>query len=158
MDVEYGSYYKFIIAWKTIVDESGVSADWNPCHYVEHYDTIYSPIPDGDELDYDFEIYDDEGNLLYSNKRRGDKGNTEHLSGTLTNVPQSQQGDLKSRVRGMRYGESPWRTRRVDFGPTAIKSPVLQEEQGEAFDLTGRPTNASQKGIYIRNGKKILVR
>ena len=158
IDVEYGSYYKFIIAWKTIVDESGVSADWNPCHYVEYYDTIYSPIPEGDDLDYEFEIYDDQGNLLYSNKRRGNKGSTEHLNGTLTNVPQSQQGDLKSRTIGRRFGESPWKSQRVNFGTTGIHPLNAAPASSTLYDLQGLPANETLKGILIRNGKKVLVK
>ncbi|MCR5138644.1 MAG: hypothetical protein K6B45_00560 [Bacteroidaceae bacterium] len=158
IEVEYGSYYMFIIAWKTIVDESGVSADWNPCHYVEYHDTIYSPIPDDDELDYDFEIYDDDGNLVFSSRRKGDKGSTEHLNGTLTNVPKSQQGDLKSRTRGRRFGESPWKSQRVNFGATGIRPLDASFANNSLYDLTGRPTDGTRKGIYIKEGKKIWVR
>lgn len=158
IEVEYGSYYMFIIAWKTIVDESGVSADWNPCHYVEYHDTIYSPIPDDDELDYDFEIHDDDGNLVFSSRRKGDKGSTEHLNGTLTNVPQSQQGDLKSRTSGMRYGASPWKSQRVNFGPTGIRPLDAAPANNTYYDLTGRPAEETSKGILIKNGKKVLVK
>ena len=159
MDVEYGAYYRYIVSWTTIADETSEYPDWNPCHYVEHFDTIYSPIPDEDELTYDIEIVDDEGNVVFSSRRKGGKGSTEHVSGVLTNVPQSQQGDLKSRTSGMRYGESPWKSQRVNFGSTGIASPQLSPEgKGGWFDLTGRPVDGTQKGILIRNGKKVLIR
>ena len=109
-------------------------------------------------MDFDFEIYDDEGNLLYSNKRRGDKGSTEHISGTLTNVPQSQQGDLKSRTIGRRFGSSPWKSQRVNFGVTGIRPLDATPASNTLYDLQGLPANESQKGILIRNGKKVLVR
>ena len=92
MDVKYGAYYTFVYSW-TMIERDYPNPLYPYFHEQEHRETILSPIPEGDDLDYEFEIYDDEGNLLYSNKRRGNKGSTEHMSGTLTNLPQSQQGD-----------------------------------------------------------------
>ena len=170
MKVEYGAYYTFVLSYTTI--ERDNHDPFNPYfHTVEYCDTILSPIPDDDDLTYEIEIFDDEGNLVFSTRRKGGKGNTEHLSGVLTNVPQSQQGDLKSRVTARRYGESPWRSQRVNFGPTGIRPiPNPSREGGEAlpltgergeglpFDLTGRPVDGMQRGIYIRNGKKVLIK
>ena len=43
---------------------------------------------------------------------------------------------------------------------TDIQSPLLQEEAGEApvFDLQGRRVEHPEKGIYIINGKKVIVK
>ena len=154
IDLEFSPYFMFIISWTDI--------DWDfgsYYHNVEYRDTIYSPISDWEDLIYDIEIVDDEGNVVFSSRRKGGKGSTEHVSGVLTNVPQSQQGDLKSRTSGMRYGESPWKSQRVNFGATGIALPQLSPEgKGGWFDLTGRPVDGTQKGILIRNGKKVLIR
>lgn len=157
MDVEYGAFYTYVYSW-TMIERDYPNPLYPYFHTQEYRDTIYSPIPEGDDLTYECEIYDDEGNLLYSNKRKGDKGSSEHLSGTLTNVPKSQQGDLKSRTTVMRYGASPWRSQRVSFGPTAIPSLELPPTSGSSYDLTGRPVHDTQKGLLIRNGKKILIK
>jgi len=161
MDVEYGAYYTFVLSY-TIIERDYPNPAYPYFHTVEYRDTILSPIPDGDELYFDFEIVDDEGNVVFSSRRKGGKGSTEHVSGVLTNVPQSQQGDLKSRTSGMRYGESPWRSQRVNFGPTGIRpTPTPNpspEGKGGWFDLTGRSVDGTQRGIYIRNGKKVLIR
>lgn len=157
MDVEYGAYYTFVLSYTT-VERVFPNPEYPYFHTVEYRDTILSPIPDGDDLMYEFEIYDDEGNLVFSNKRRGDKGSTEHLNGTLTNVPQSQQGDLKSRTTGMRFGESPWKSQRVSFGTTGIRQLDASSTSNSLYDLTGRPTDGTRKGIYIKDGKKIWVR
>ena len=47
----------------------------------------------------------------------------------------------------------------VMYGETGV-SPVVRSEDAEspAFDLSGKPVDASHKGIVIRNGKKILVK
>ena len=157
MDVEYGAYYTFVYSW-TMIERDYPNPLYPYFHEQEYRDTILSPIPEGDDLTYDFEIYDDEGNLLYSNKRRGNKGSTEHLSGTLTNVPQSQQGDLKSRTTGMRFGESPWKSQRVNFGVTGIRPIDAAPASNTYYDLTGRPASETRKGILIKNGKKVLVK
>ena len=157
MDVEYGAYYTFVYSW-TMIERDYPNPLYPYFHEQEYRDTILSPIPEGDDLTYDFEIYDDEGNLLYSNKRRGDKGSTEHLNGTLTNVPQSQQGDLKSRTTGKRFGESPWKSQRVNFGVTGIRPIDAAPASNTYYDLTGRPASETRKGILIKNGKKVLVK
>ena len=158
MNVEYGAYYTFVLSYTTI--ERDNHDPFNPYfHTVEYCDTILSPIPDDDDLTCEIEIIDDKGNLVFSTRRKGGKGNTEHLSGVLTNVPQSQQGDLKSRVTARRYGESPWRSQRVNFNLSGIASPQLSPEwKGDWFDLTGRPVDGTQRGIYIRKGKKVLIK
>ena len=157
MDVEYGAYYTFVYSW-TMIERDYPNPLYPYFHEQEYRDTILSPIPEGDDLTYEFEIYDDEGNLLYSSKRKGDKGSSEHLSGTLTNVPKSQQGDLKSRTTGMRFGESPWKSQRVNFGVTGIRQLDASSASNSLYDLTGRPTDETRKGIYIKDGKKIWVR
>ena len=157
MNVEYGAYYTFVLSYSVI--ERDLPDPLCPYfHTVEYRDTIYSPIPEGDELTYEFEIFDDEGNLLFSSRRKGDKGNTEHLSGVLTNVPQSEQGDLKSRSSGMRFGTSPWRSQRVSFVPTGIRLLNTSPSNAPFYDLTGRPMNETKKGIVIHDGKKVLIK
>ncbi|MBR4338053.1 MAG: hypothetical protein IKP91_07440 [Bacteroidaceae bacterium] len=155
MDVEYGAYYNYVYSWTLVEREHPNSTNY--CA-VEYRDTILSPIPEGDDLTYEIEIYDDEGNLLYSNKRRGSKGSTDHLSGTLTNVPQSEQGELKSRSSVLRYGTSPWKSQRISFGVTGIRPLDAAPASNTLYDLQGLPANESQKGIFIRNGKKVLVK
>lgn len=157
MNVEYGAYYTFVLSYSVI--ERDLPDPLCPYfHTVEYRDTIYSPIPEGDELTYEFEIFDDEGNLLFSSRRKGGKGNTEHLSGVLTNVPQSEQGDLKSRSSGMRYGTSPWRSQRVSFISTDIRLPEHLPVNVPFYDLTGRPMNETKEGIVIHDGKKVLFK
>ncbi len=157
MNVEYGAYYTFVLSYSVI--ERDLPDPLCPYfHTVEYRDTIYSPIPEGDDLTYEFEIFDDEGNLLFSSRRKGDKGNTEHLSGVLTNVPQSEQGDLKSRSSGMRFGTSPWRSQRVSFVPTGIRLLNTSPSNAPFYDLTGRPMNETKKGIVIHDGKKVLIK
>lgn len=155
MDVEYGAYYNYVYSWTLVEREHPNSPNYRA---VEYRDTILSPIPEGDDLTYEIEIYDDGGNLLYSNKRKGNKGSTDHLSGTLTNVPQGEQGELKSRSSGMRYGASPWKSQRVSFGTTGIRQLDASSASNSLYDLTGRPTDGTRKGIYIKEGKKIWVR
>ena len=41
---------------------------------------------------------------------------------------------------------------------TDVMPAVLSEADESIFDLTGHPADGTQKGIYIKNGKKILVR
>ncbi|MBR4337798.1 MAG: leucine-rich repeat domain-containing protein [Bacteroidaceae bacterium] len=41
---------------------------------------------------------------------------------------------------------------------TDVSPAVLSEADESFFDLTGRPADGTQKGIYIKNGKKVLVR
>lgn len=42
--------------------------------------------------------------------------------------------------------------------PTGITSPLRETEEEAIFDLQGRMINKPQKGIYIKNGKKILAK
>ena len=42
--------------------------------------------------------------------------------------------------------------------PNGITSPLRETEEGAIFDLQGRMIAKSQKGIYIKNGKKILIK
>ena len=46
------------------------------------------------------------------------------------------------------------------FNGTSIETPEVSAIQKPEmyFDLSGRPVDGTQKGIYIRNGKKVLVR
>ena len=157
MNVEYGAYYTFVLSY-SVIERDLPDPLYPYFHTVEYRDTIYSPIPEGDDLTYEFEIFDDEGNLLFSSRRKGDKGNTEHLSGVLTNVPQSEQGDLKSRSSGMRFGTSPWRSQRVSFVPTGIRLLNTSPTNAPFYDLTGRPMNETKKGIVIHDGKKVLIK
>ena len=157
MDVEYGAYYTFVYSW-TMIERDYPNPLYPYFHEQEYRDTILSPIPEGDDLTYEFEIYDDEGNELFASRKKGDKGSTEHLSGTLTNVPQSEQGELKSRSSGLRYGASPWKSQRVNFGVTGIRPLDAAPASNTLYDLQGLPANESQKGIFIRNGKKVLVK
>ena len=49
----------------------------------------------------------------------------------------------------------------VDSGETGVSPAVWSEdiESAEQFyDLQGRPVDGTQKGIYIQNGKKVLVK
>ena len=41
--------------------------------------------------------------------------------------------------------------------PTSLESPI-QESSSVAYALTGRPADGTKKGIYIKNGKKVLVK
>ena len=41
---------------------------------------------------------------------------------------------------------------------TAIASPLGETEEGAVFDLSGRRVEKPGKGIYIRNGKKIVTK
>ena len=42
---------------------------------------------------------------------------------------------------------------------TGVSSAIWSEDaESPAFDLSGRPVDASFKGILIRNGKKVMVR
>ena len=46
-------------------------------------------------------------------------------------------------------------------GETGVAPAVLTDDaasDGQFYDLQGRPASGTQKGIYIRNGKKVLVR
>jgi len=42
--------------------------------------------------------------------------------------------------------------------PTGITSPLRETAEGAIFDLQGRMIAKPQKGIYIKNGKKILIK
>ena len=127
-------------------------------HYVEHFDTIYSPMTDWEDLIYELVIVDDNGNICFSaNKKRGNDS-TEHLSGVLTNVPTTEQGELKSRARGRRYGSSPWYTQRINFDGTGIRPLKTSLPNKTLFDLQGRPVTHPKEGIYIQNGKKVLLK
>ena len=47
----------------------------------------------------------------------------------------------------------------VNSGETGVSPAVWSEDaESPAFDLSGKPVDASYKGILIRNGKKILVK
>ena len=41
---------------------------------------------------------------------------------------------------------------------TKIEPVFTSSTETNSYDLTGRPANGTQKGIYIQNGKKVLVR
>ncbi|MBO7498463.1 MAG: hypothetical protein J6T64_04630, partial [Bacteroidaceae bacterium] len=44
-------------------------------------------------------------------------------------------------------------------GETGVTSATLDAESAERFyDLQGRPADGTQKGILIRDGKKVLVK
>ncbi len=48
---------------------------------------------------------------------------------------------------------------RQDERPTGITHPTIRPKQSPMFDLQGRQLkSAPQKGIYIQNGKKVLVK
>ncbi|MBO7468403.1 MAG: hypothetical protein J6T94_12085 [Bacteroidaceae bacterium] len=155
-EIEIGnsSYFRFIIYWRDIIADE---YPWS-CHYEEHFDTVYSPITDWEDLIYEIEIVDDNGNECFSAKRKRGDGNTEHLSGTLSNVPTSEQGELKSRTNGRRYGSSPWYTQRINFDGTGIRPLKPSSQSNTLFDLQGRQVTTPSKGIYVKEGKKVLVK
>lgn len=156
MDIECSPNYMFIIYWRDIIQGEEMY-NWN-CRYEEHRDTVYSPITDWEDLIYEIEIVDDNGNECFSAKRKRGDGNTEHLSGTLSNVPTSEQGELKSRTNGRRFGSSPWYTQRINFDGTGIRPLKPSSQNTTLFDLQGRPVTNPQKGIYVKEGKKVLVK
>ena len=45
----------------------------------------------------------------------------------------------------------------VDPTTTGISSTLLNTENGNAYDLQGRRVQNTQKGLYIINGKKVIV-
>ena len=47
----------------------------------------------------------------------------------------------------------------TDEDPTSIKG-ILQSDHlnGEYYDLKGRKVNNPKKGLYIRNGRKVIVK
>lgn len=46
-----------------------------------------------------------------------------------------------------------------EYGASDIKSPDVNDADTSSFyDLTGRPVAAPAKGIYIQNGKKVMVK
>ena len=54
-------------------------------------------------------------------------------------------------------GEGNCRFKRINV--TAISNATLaQEKTSSIYDLSGRKSNKLQKGIYIVNGKKIIVK
>ena len=45
--------------------------------------------------------------------------------------------------------------------PMAIQRPMVQKEKqlnNNCYDLTGRPVSTPSKGLYIRNGKKVMFK
>ena len=44
-----------------------------------------------------------------------------------------------------------------DYG-TGIASPLVETEEGAIFDLQGRRVSNPQKGIYIKEGRKVLIK
>ena len=156
IEIDNGSHFMFVIYWRNIVVDNGWEP-WGSYHYAEHFDTIYSPITDWEDLIYEIVIVDDNGNECFSAKRKRGDGNTEHLSGTLSNVPTSEQGELKSRTNGRRYGSSPWYTQRINFDGTGIRPLKPSSQSNTLFDLQGRQVTTPSKGIYIKEGKKVLV-
>ena len=45
-----------------------------------------------------------------------------------------------------------------DDDATGIASPLGDTEEGAVYDLSGRRVEKPGKGIYIRNGKKIVTK
>ncbi|MBO4444658.1 MAG: hypothetical protein J5814_07850 [Bacteroidaceae bacterium] len=158
MDIEYSPYFMFIICWKDIVEDEYDDSYGYYYRYEEYRDTVYSPITDWEDLIGEIEIVDDNGNVCFSaNKKRG-KESSEHLSGVLTNVPSTEQGELKSRTNGRRFGTSPWNTQRISFDGTGIRPLKTSLPNKTLFDLQGRPVSHPKEGIYIQNGKKVLIK
>ena len=43
-------------------------------------------------------------------------------------------------------------------GVTGVQAPVVDTDTESIYGIDGRPADGAKKGIYIRNGKKVLVR
>jgi len=43
-------------------------------------------------------------------------------------------------------------------GETGVAPATLSEDAARYYDLQGRPVDGTQKGILIRNGKKVIVK
>lgn len=43
-------------------------------------------------------------------------------------------------------------------GVTSVQAPVVDTDNESIYSIDGRPADGTRKGIYIRNGKKVLVR
>lgn len=158
MDIEYSPYFMFIICWKDIVEDEYDDSYGYYYRYEEYRDTVYSPITDWEDLISEIEIVDDNGNVCFSASKKRGKESSEHLSGVLTNVPSTEQGELKSRTNGRRFGTSSWSTQRISFDGTGIRPLETPPSRSTYFDLQGRPVTHPKEGIYIQNGKKVMIK
>jgi polyribonucleotide nucleotidyltransferase len=51
-----------------------------------------------------------------------------------------------------------WLVTRMEKVSTAIEEIVTEENNGEFYDLQGRKIQNPGKGVYIKNGKKIIIK
>lgn len=119
----------------------------NYCYYEVHGDTIY--LETAEEWNHDLptgwlRLYPVDLTLRYYGNDRC--------------VLQVSEVYLRSYTKEGYYAKHSL-SHTLTYKLTSVPSPLLQEgQEGGFYDLTGRPVDGTQKGILIRNRKKVLIR
>ena len=121
-------------------------------------DTILSPTPEWECYTIQFALTNEKGDTIYQELLEYRPKETIQLSQVLRDVANVDTLTFSAKYRSALYGTSPWHViRKVKLGENNMALLEVNNVLTPYYDLQGRPVAAPTRGIYIKDGKKVVI-
>ena len=116
---------------------------------------IYSRAPAWMRYTVEIKVTDSKGGTLYTEKKQCSAYEECHFETTLTSFPEDGIVYVYSRSIDQYGNASDWTMRRIHL--MGIDNIAVPESHSPYYDLTGRKVTHPTRGIYIKDGRKVIV-
>ena len=138
---EIGSCYTFIVSENDVTD------------------TIASPIPEWEHYTIQFTVTNENGDAIYQEVVECNPNETIHLSQILHGVKEDDTLTLSAEYVSSLYGASPWHIMgKMKLGKSGMTLLKSNKQTSPYYDLQGRPVANPTRGIYIKEGRKVVIK
>ena len=122
-------------------------------------DYIYSPAPEWQEYTIEVQVTNDDGIAYYGGKWKCKADGQCDLVIELTKTSDRNYVYLLSRSTGLHGATSDWARTKVELtrGDAGITTPVSGNSTTPYYDLMGREVTHPTRGIYIKDGRKVMI-
>ena len=138
---EIGSCYTFIVSENDVTD------------------TIASPIPEWEHYTIQFTVTNENGDAIYQEVVECNPNETIHLSQILHGVKEDDTLTLSAEYVSSLYGASPWHIMgKMKLGKSGMTLLKSNKQTSPYYDLQGRPVANPIRGVYIKEGRKVVIK
>ena len=116
---------------------------------------IYSRAPAWMRYTVEIKVTDSKGGTLYTEKKQCSAYEECHFETTLTSFPEDGIVYVYSRSIDQYGNASDWTMQRIHL--MSIDNIAVPESHSSYYDLTGRKVTHPTRGIYIKDGRKVIV-
>ena len=116
---------------------------------------IYSRAPAWMRYTVEIKVTDSKGGTLYTEKKQCSAYEECHFEVTLTTLPEDGIVCVYSRSIDQYGNASDWTMQRIHL--MSIDNIAVPESHSSYYDLTGRKVTHPTRGIYIKDGRKVIV-